>query len=61
MPDAIDKEIHEVYVHDAIFDEEVFYQEYKKFLTPGDIETYFVESEMFFGESCIKMIKFLKN
>ena len=61
MPDAIDKEIHEVDVHDAIFDEEVFYQEYKKFLIPGDLETDFVESEMFFGESCIKMIKFLKN
>lgn len=61
IPDAVDEEIHEVDVHDAIFDEDIFIQEYKKFLIPGDLETDFVESEMFFGKSCIKMIKFLKN
>lgn len=61
MPDAVDKEIHEVDLHDEIFDEDMFYQEYKKFLIRGDLETDFIESEIIFVESSIKMIKFLKN
>jgi len=61
MPNVADDEIYEVDIHDSIFDEDIFYQEYKKFLIPGNLETDFIKSEIFFVESSIKMINFLKN
>ena len=61
MPEITSNELDKLDIQDAIFDEDLFYASYRKFLTPGDIESDFIKAELIFGSACNKMIHFMET
>ena len=61
MPEITSNDLDKLDIHDAIFDEDLFYSSYKKFLTPGDIESDFIKAELIFGSACNKMVHFMET